>query len=197
MEGERADWVGELIAEYRQVEPGAEGQSWRRCEIIDELLDLEDGRVLPFILGVISDEADFYLARTSALKFLPGKVDHWRPTQEERARAAAVIVRVMLHDPNDLVRDYAALALWPFRNQPGVLPAVLSVIEAEQEETNLLYNAFSMLFGVAATFTKECLDALAFLRRHPVLGPTAERTLERYFEIHGRQSSGQDGEKGP
>jgi hypothetical protein len=180
MARKKADRVGALIAEYRRVQPDANGNSYRRSEIIrSELWDLPDERILPFLVEVVGDEGEFHLARIEALQVLPLKIDDWNPPPQQRAQAAGVLVRVMLHDADPLVRSYAAMAMYAFRDVPGVLPAVMTVLQDEEDDINLLHNAFSAL-DLGRPFTKERLDMVACFLDHPELGPYAERILREH-----------------
>jgi hypothetical protein len=122
---ERAE---KLIAEYKAAKLNAKGESDEKIEIILDLEDNADEKVIPFFLSVILDEEEYDLARIEVLKILKLR-DAKDP--EEHHKIGKAILQVLTKSADPDVRNYAAMAMAPY----------LDVERANLEAGNLLLNS--------------------------------------------------------
>ncbi|MER5746225.1 HEAT repeat domain-containing protein [Streptomyces sp. NPDC002225] len=110
-----------LVAEFRALPADDD----RRRAIIAEL-DGDPGAE-PFLIGVVADPEEYDLARTEAATLLR----LWPPADPDRRREAGRALLAALDDPEeDLVRQYAAMALGPYADAPAVRRALTAAAEA-------------------------------------------------------------------
>jgi hypothetical protein len=173
----RGDRVGELLAEFERVVPDAKGKSWRKVEIVMyDLYDADDERVLPLFLRVLADEKEYDLVRIEVLKVLPLWDHEGNVPAAAREEVGRLLTRVMLHDPDTLVRNYAAQAAYAFVDVPGVFPAAVKLLLDPDEDIDIRHAA---LYAVQVTGpTKEARDVLSHLRGDAEMGDHAERILQ-------------------
>jgi hypothetical protein len=107
-----------------------------------------DPRALDFLLHVAADRQEFDLARIEALKVLelrePG-------SDEERRRIAPVLKDVLVGDPDDDVRQYAAMAAAYYMSESDLVDAVAQRAFDQGEDIDLRWNAFAALKQLGPT----------------------------------------------
>ena len=149
------DTVGQLMRAFRAVEPRAD--SARKLDVLLDLERGEDPRILPFLLGVLSDGGEPESVRMSVLARLRDA-----PVADSQHRTIGDAIRqVLLTEPADgQLRLQAALALGKFTDVDGVVDALGVVLADAAAPMELRYNAFTSLYLRGPT-----ADSLALLRR--------------------------------
>jgi len=157
--------------------PTYDGQNAFKCEIVRQLEDYtDDPRVLTFFLAVLADHNEFDLARIDMLEML-----EWKPwTEDERAAIWPIVLQSVLHDPDEVVRSYAAMALNTYQNVPQVVAAAESVVRNRTEERNVRSSAFSILERLGPT--DRVVTLLRDLCSDEEFAPTALRLLREWGE---------------
>ncbi|WEH40372.1 HEAT repeat domain-containing protein [Streptomyces sp. NBC_01218] len=120
-----------LITEYGTLPQ----ESDRRREIVYELggmLSTEPDHpgILPFLIGVVADYEALDLARVEATKALR----LWPPSDPETWRlAGAVLVSAVEHPDEDLVRQYAVMALSSYADDSVVHAALAEAVLGDHD----------------------------------------------------------------
>ncbi|MCX4676370.1 hypothetical protein OG413_13830 [Streptomyces sp. NBC_01433] len=120
-----ADTARRLIAEYRALPADSD----RKRAIIAEL----DANVAaqPFLVSVVADAGEYDLARVECATLLR----LWPPADPALAHRAGRALLAALNDPEeDLVRQYAVLALGPYATaDPAVTEALTAAARADED----------------------------------------------------------------
>jgi hypothetical protein len=163
------DHVGRLL---RQVgDPNAD-TAWR----LDALLDLEpveDPRIAPGLLGILSDSAEPSSIRLAALRYLRDSSG----AQTRRAETAEVLrhlVRGRNATPLDL-RIQAGLALADYTEFPHVVADLGAVCVEATDSFDVRYAAFTSLQRAGPI--PDCIALLRQLSDDETLGPSARSIL--------------------
>ncbi|WP_299537949.1 HEAT repeat domain-containing protein [uncultured Streptomyces sp.] len=125
------DRTGKAIAEYHALPE----ESGRRRDLVASLgrsLDQrpDDEGVLDFLIAVAADHEDLDLARVEATKALR----LWPPADPDlRRRAGSALRAALSHPDEDLVRQYAAMALAPYADDPGVHEALADAVLGDED----------------------------------------------------------------
>ncbi|MFF3954773.1 hypothetical protein ACFYY1_16355 [Streptomyces sp. NPDC001890] len=114
-----------LIAEYRALPADSD----RKREIIAELDD--NTAAQPFLVSVLADAGEYDLARVECATVLR----LWPPADPDLHHRAGRALLAALNDPEeDLVRQYAAMALGPYaQDDPAVAEALIATGESEED----------------------------------------------------------------
>ncbi|MFD7498772.1 hypothetical protein ACFV8T_41905 [Streptomyces sp. NPDC059832] len=117
-DADRADRLARFIEEFRALPADSD----RKREIIAELDD--NTAAQPFLVLVVADAGEYDLARTEAATVLR----LWPPTDPDLRHRAGRALLAALRDPEeDLVRQYAAMALGPYASDdPAVTEALIA-----------------------------------------------------------------------
>jgi len=152
----------------------ANSDAGRRSTIIETLQDSSDARVLSLFVKVLQNKSEADFVRVEVLKGLPFRND----CVQTKQRFCDVVCGI-LNDREDeeLVRQYAALAMRYFVELQGVLGLLEGIVRDPDEESSVRYNALSSIERNADC--SECQSALRRLVSVPLLGKSAKRTLER------------------
>lgn len=154
------DEIGRLIARFRSEDTGrlADPDKSIKPNVIEALEEhAADARALNFLLHVAADRQAFDLARIEALKVLELR-EAWN--DEERSRIAVVLREVLVDDPDDDVRQYAAMAAASYMSDGRLAEAVVARVFDEGEDRNLRWNAFAAIKQLGPT-----LQGIELLRR--------------------------------
>ncbi|MDK0520211.1 hypothetical protein [Streptomyces sp. ML-6] len=116
-----------LIEEFRALPATSD----RRREIVAELDDdCGNPEVTAFLTTVVADPGEYDLARIEATTLLR----LWPPPDPATRRTAGRALLTALHDPEeDLVRQYAAMALGPYADDPAVHEALTTVADTDDD----------------------------------------------------------------
>jgi hypothetical protein len=146
---------------------------------LDKLMDLEntrEPRVVPFLLGVLTDEREPVEVRVRVLKCLRDQ----SPASGLRELIGQAIVQLVRAGHPPQLRMHAVLALAEFVDLDGV-PATLAAVALESDlALDFRYCAFSSL--ERARSTPECVALLRQLLTDEELG-TAARSLLSFWRI--------------
>ncbi|MFJ6017324.1 HEAT repeat domain-containing protein [Streptomyces sp. NPDC092952] len=116
--------LASLVAEFRALPADDD----RRHAIVAEL-DGDPGAE-PFLIGVVADPEEYDLARTEAATLLR----LWPPADLALRLEAGRALLAALDDPEeDLVRQYAAMALGPYADDPAVRRALTAAAESDDD----------------------------------------------------------------
>ncbi|MFF4078685.1 hypothetical protein ACFYZN_04700, partial [Streptomyces sp. NPDC001777] len=109
------DGLDRLVEEFHALPATSD----RRRAIVAELDG--DADAVPFLVAVVADPGEYDLARIEATTLLR----LWPPPDPATRRTAGRALLTALHDPEeDLVRQYAAMALGPYADDPAVHEAL-------------------------------------------------------------------------
>jgi len=168
------DHVAELVARFEATLDGEDGGD-AKVEIVLELEDhLTDPRALDLFATVIADPAEYDLARIECVKIL-----RLRPPAgaEDRRRIGRIIAAVL--DPEDdyLVRQYAAMSLGPYAQDPVVFDAIATAVTGD-DDVDVRHNALESVLEAGPDDRTRAL--LQQLTDDPELGKAATRTLREW-----------------
>ncbi|HEX6352001.1 HEAT repeat domain-containing protein [Actinophytocola sp.] len=163
------DQVAELVERCRTEDEDAQ------VDLIVELEDhVADPRVLDLLVSIIADAGAYDLSRIECVKILR----LWPPEQPaDRVRVGHVIAAA-LRDEDDLVRQYAAMALGPYADDPIVLDALTTALAPDEDDVNVRHNALSSV--MEAGRGEHTITLLRQLADDPELGTAATRTLREW-----------------
>lgn len=163
-----SDTITMLLDEYTTSDAD------RRSTIIETLADSTDERVHCLFFTILTDKSEEDFVRVEVLKSVPFQ-DY---TNEARRRFCNAICMI-LNDKNDdeLVRQFAALAMRRFIDVDGVLELLEHIVTSEDEDLSIRYNALDAIERNATS--PLCQSSLKRLVSVPVLGRSAARTLQR------------------
>lgn len=165
------DQVAELVERCRTEDDDTQ------VDLIVELEDhVADERVLDLFVALIADTAAYDLSRIECVKILR----LWPPEQPaDRRRVGQTIATVLRDDEDDLVRQYAAMALGPYAEDPAVFDTLTAILTpGAEDDIDLRHNALS---SVAEAGHDERTGALLRqLTDDPELGTAAARTLREW-----------------
>src|SRR5438445_1246803 len=165
--GARMDGVERLIEAFRAR------SRWSVLSKLDALLDLEqldDPRIVPFLLHVLADQHEPTEVRIHVLK----RLRNGRLQPEERQSVAEAVLMVLSDRSNLDLRLQAVLALAEFTNIDGVTATLGSLALDSGETIDVRYSAFTSLQRAGPTV--ECVAVLRQLLVDGMLGRSA-RTL--------------------
>jgi hypothetical protein len=134
-----------------------------------------DPRVLDFLLRVASDRDEFDLARIEALKVLELREHRG---DEEGHRVAPVLRKMLEGDPDDGVRQYAAMAAATCMSQDDLVDAIATTAFDEDEDINLRWNAFAAIKQLGPT--PRGIDLLRAASESPTFRTSALRILREW-----------------
>src|SRR5207253_10479495 len=165
--GARMDDVERLIEAFRAR------SRWSVLSKLDALLDLEqldDPRIVPFLLHVLADQHEPTEVRIHVLK----RLRNGRLQPADRQSVAEAVLMVLSDRSSPDLRLQAVLALAEFTSINGV-PATLGSLALDSGETiDVRYSAFTSLQRAGPTV--ECVAVLRQLLVDGMLGRSA-RTL--------------------
>ena len=148
---------------------------------LDALMDLErlrDPRIVPFLVGLLTDQTEPSEVRIHILKQLRNRCFMRRFIPVYRPPVADAIRQVLSHHSSSELRLHAALALAEFTDIDGV-PATLGDLALDQDESiDLRYFAFTSLQRAGAT--PECVALLRQLSTDETLGRSARGVLSSW-----------------
>jgi len=167
------DHVEMLIQAFRSEQPsGLFGDALPgKVDVVEDLAAINDDRILPFFLAVLTDTNEYDEARLGVLDQLQFR----RYTSEERAAVANAVIAVMLHDPDNNVRRHAAMTLQDFMDVLGTVDAVGHVLLKPDEDVDLRHSALRALGNAGAA--DRAMEILRALRSDERLGEYAQSTL--------------------
>ena len=141
---------------------------------LDALLDLEqldDPRIVPFLLHVLADQREPTEVRIHVLK----RLRNGSLSSENRSLVAEAILQVVSDRSTPDLRLQAVLALAEFTDIDGV-PATLGSLALDPGETiDVRYSAFTSLQRAGPTAT--CVAVLRQLSADGILGRSARSLL--------------------
>ncbi|MFF3174417.1 HEAT repeat domain-containing protein [Streptomyces sp. NPDC057900] len=126
------DRTQSLIDQFRAQPP----ESDRRRELVAGIGGILADRpdhpaALTFLASVTEDTEEYELARIEAATALR----LWPPTDNtHRQRAARALLAVMRGPDEDLVRQYAAMALGPYADDPAVHDAMAAAVLTDEDQ---------------------------------------------------------------
>jgi hypothetical protein len=167
------DELQRLIDAYRLPASSVAGS---KLGLLRRIEHIRDRRVVPFLLGVLSDpcEADdvrIYLMRR--LRNGNGLV----PSTERSAVAHAISV-VLKDEAAEELRLEAALALGEFIQIDGVLSTLGAVVLAQDESIDLRYAAFTSVERAGPIL--ESISLLRVIASDETFGNSARRVLSAW-----------------
>jgi len=144
-----------------------------KSSVVELLADSLDERVVARFLKALLDKTEVDLVRIEVLKSLPFRKDS--PTN--RVRFGEATMQILQGNEDELVRQYAAKSMRCFFACDGALELLERIVRNESDDIDVRHNALSAIEANASS--PNCREALARLLQIPVLGKSAERTLQR------------------
>jgi HEAT repeat protein len=141
---------------------------------LDALMDLEqvdDPRIVPFLVEVLVDAGESTEVRINVLKQL--RNGRLQPLQ--RQSVVTAVLQVVSDRSSPDLRLQAVLALAEFTNIDGVTATLGGLTLDPGETINVRYSAFTSLQRAGAT--TECVALLRQLSADELLGPSARSVL--------------------
>jgi HEAT repeat protein len=138
------DKVSKLINSFREENTNQleNVDSSLKTNIIAQLEDIEDERILPFFLDVLLDQQEYDLAKIEVLEVLKLKDCQ---NQAEYQKIGKIIRQVLTNDFDNNVRIYAAMAISNYIETEGVIDDLSNIILNENEDIDLRWNALTAL----------------------------------------------------
>jgi hypothetical protein len=170
------DRVEELIRlfEREKVSEDPAAEYPERIRIIEELEEIQDPRVISFFVDVVLNKDEYDLARIEILRILRVRA----PKEDEYGVIGRALIRVLIEDPDNLVKNYAAMALSSYMNTPGALEVVKEIVLDVDADKNLRYSAFGALEDAGAgRFTT---DVMRELLKDDEMQDSAESVLNEW-----------------
>jgi hypothetical protein len=169
------DRVAHLVASFEST-PDGDDDGDAKVQIILELEDhLSDSRVLNLFAAVIADPAEHDLARIECLKILrlepPAAAD-------DRRRIGRIIADTLRPTEDYLVRQYAAGALGPYAQEPGVFDVMSSAVTSD-DDIDVRHNALASVSEAGPD--DRTIALLHQLTNDPELATAATRTLRTWL----------------
>ena len=158
----------------RLIEAFRARSTWSVLSKLDALLDLEqldDPRIVPFLLHVLADQREPTEVRIHVLK----RLRNGSLSSENRSLVAEAILQVVSDRSTPDLRLQAVLALAEFTDIDGV-PATLGSLALDPGETiDVRYSAFTSLQRAGPT--ARCVAVLRQLSADGMLGRSARSLL--------------------
>ncbi len=169
--------VEDLISAFDAQQPtDVRGQEYGgKIEIVKKVERSDDVRVLPFLLRVATDEHEYDLARMEVLTDLRLRT---YANDDDRLTVGRAVMHVLLNDPDDDVRNYAAIAMRRFMDVPGALASVQQVLDNQDEEVVLRSSAFASMQRLGPT--DQTIDIMRALIADSEFAKSASRILSEW-----------------
>jgi hypothetical protein len=135
----------------------------------------EDPQVTAFLTAVAGDPGEYDLARIECMKILR----LWPPPTPAARRDAGRAIAAALREDDELVRQYAAMSLGPYLDDPPVLAALTDAVRHD-DDLNVRHSALAAV--AEAGPADPHADLLHSLAGDPELGRAATRTLQRWAD---------------
>ena len=151
--------------------------TWSVLSKLDALLDLEqldDPRIVPFLLHVLADQHEPTEVRIHVLK----RLRNGRLQPEERQSVAEAVLMVLSDRSSPDLRLQAVLALAEFTNIDGVTATLGSLALDSGETIDVRYSAFTSLQRAGPS--TECVPLLRQLSADDVFGRSARTVLSSW-----------------
>lgn len=144
------DEVGHLISTFKEENTKSldNVDFSRKVRIIMELEGVDDDRVLPFFLETVMNEDEYDLARIEILKILEIRESN---DKDEHQKIGHIVKNILMNDPDDDVRNYAAMTVSNFMDVEGVIEQIVKIIFNVEEDINLRWNAFTAVEKMGPT----------------------------------------------
>ena len=148
--------------------------TWSVMSKLDALMDLEqidDPRIVPFLVQVLVDQREPTEVRINVLK----QLRNGRLQPAERQSVAEAVLQVVSDRSSPDLRLQAVLALAEFTDINGVTATLGGLTLDPGETINVRYSAFTSLQRAGAT--TECVALLRQLSSDELLGRSARSVL--------------------
>ena len=158
----------------RVIEAFKTRPTWSVMSKLDALMDLEqidDPRIVPFLVQVLVDQREPTEVRINVLK----QLRNGRLQPAERRSVAEAVLQVVSDRSSPDLRLQAVLALAEFTDINGVTATLGGLTLVPGETINVRYSAFTSLQRAGAT--TECVALLRQLSADDLLGRSARSVL--------------------
>jgi hypothetical protein len=169
--GTSVDEVERLIAAFTAR---ARSAAASKLDVLIDLERLDDPRIVPFLLLVLTDREEPTEVRIHVVK----RLRNGSLAAETRGRVAHAIIQILEDRSNPDLRLQAALALAEFTDVEGVAHMLGSLALDVTEPLDLRYSAFTSLERAGST--TECVAILRQLVADETLGRSARSLLSMW-----------------
>jgi hypothetical protein len=161
------------LAAFTRVAPDERGESHGKTAIINLLeAHLTDERVLAFFLKVIGDQAEFDMARITALKILR----LWEaPTSELRQRVARHLAAVLPIEADVLVQQWVAIAAEYYSGVPELFAVLAVCLRDSKMDLDVRHNCLAAIERLRGS--EQSTAVLRSLVDDEEFGSSVRRTL--------------------
>jgi hypothetical protein len=166
------DEAARLIQAFSSL--GSQSGAALKLDILMDLEQIRDPRVIAFMLGVLADPSEPRDVRIHVIR----RVRNGMLTPDLRPRVAAALVALVEDDESVDLRLQAALALGEFTAVDGVVAALGAVAAAADEVLEIRYAAFTSLDRAGPT--PAYLALLRELSADEMLGSSARSALHAW-----------------
>jgi hypothetical protein len=166
------DEIARLIEHF--LSRGKHNQSLWKLDVLMDLGDIHDPRVMQFMAAVVVDTAEPPDVRVDALRRLRDRA----LSPDERTLAADAGLCAVGPGAASTLRLHAAVILGDFVDVRGVLDALGALAMDPREPIELRYDAFTSL--QAAGPTTACLGVVRSLADDDLLGQSARSLLRSW-----------------
>lgn len=158
-----------------------------KFETVRELEDhLADPRAVAFLTEVVADPGEYDLARIEGMKILA----LWPPAPPALRAAAGRAIAAALREDDELIRQYAAMSLGPYVDDPGVF-AALSTALLHDDDSDVRHNALSSFEEAGPS--GRTVELLRRLDTGSLLGRSAARTVAEWARAATEDSRADQG----
>jgi hypothetical protein len=135
------DEVERHIAAYRSASFDANGEAWEKTGALEALEQfLPDGRVLDFFLNIISDPAEYDMARVHLLKLF-----EINPVPSARRRVGDCVAAALPGEQDWMVRCWLGRAVSRYNDIPAARAVALACVLDPGEDTDVRHNCLFLL----------------------------------------------------
>jgi hypothetical protein len=139
----------EQIAAYRAVPFDEKGEAWDKVRTIEEMEEqIGDRRVLAFFLGIVSDPAEYDMARCHLLKWFEG--DPAQHTEGHR-RIGECIASALAKEEDWLVKSWLARAADAYHDVPAIARVSAERLLDRQEHEEVRCGCLQVLERLGPT----------------------------------------------
>jgi hypothetical protein len=131
----------EQIAHFNRIKPDENNEEHGKTDIILDLEDLPDERVLPFFLERVVDAKEYDLARIETLKIFAVREN--QPNEFELI--AKAIQKILEQQDDSLVKEWAAQESSRYIEDDNLFKALLGIIVNDDEYSGVRLNALCII----------------------------------------------------
>lgn len=131
----------EQITRFYSIKPDEQNEEHEKINVILDLEDLTDARVLPFFLNRVVDINEYDLARIEIIKIFAVRENQ----TNEFELIANAIQRILQQEDDSLVKQWAAQESSRYIENNSLFKALLRVVVDDDEYVGVRHNALCVI----------------------------------------------------